>query len=248
MRNTSRRYGAAALGLCLAFASAQSFAQTQPRAQQRPQQQQAQQQQAQQAGSNRVELKPSQPEWTKVCGKDPQAGKEICYTTRDFGQAADQAPVLAVAVYDVKGDAQRIVRLLLPVGLLLRPGFRFSVDKGAALEGSYEICFPNGCFAESRVDAKQLDSMKRGSVLNINVKNQVNSEVVFVVPLDGFGKAFDGPAIDPKVLEEQQKALQAELQKRAEEERRRLEGQGGAAPAAPSTPAAPAAPGAAKPR
>lgn len=230
MRNISRRYGAAALGLCLAFASAESFAQTQQRPAQRPAQQPAAQQPAAPAaGSNRVELKPSQPEWTKVCGKEPQAGKEICYTTRDFGQGADQPPVLAVAVYDVKGDAQRIVRLLLPVGLLLRPGFRFSVDKGAALEGAYEICFPNGCFAESRLDAKQLDVMKRGTVLNLNVKNQANAEVVFVVPLDGFSKAFDGPAVDPKVLEEQQKALQAELQKRAEEERKRLEGQGGAA-------------------
>lgn len=144
----------------------------------------------------------------------------------------------------MKGDAQRIVRLLLPVGLLLRPGFRYSIDKGAALEGTYEICFPNGCFAESRLDAKQLEVLKRGSILNINVKNQVNAEVVFAVPLEGFGKAFDGPAIDPKVLEEQQKALQSELQKRAEEERRRLEGQGGAAPATPTAPApaTPAAP------
>jgi invasion protein IalB len=187
------------------------------------------------AQSNRVELIATQPEWTKVCGKDEAANKEICYTTRDFGQAADQAPVLAVAIYDVKGDEQRIVRLLLPVGLMLRPGFRFSVDKGAAIEGNYEICFPNGCFAEARVKGATLDTMKKGSMLNVNVKNQVNNEVIFVVPLSGFGKAFDGAAIDPKVLEEQQKALQAELQKRAEEERRRLEG-AGAAPAAPAAP------------
>ena len=233
MQNSSRRYGAAALGLCFAFASAESFAQT-PRPTQKPPAQAPAAQPA--AATNRVELKPSQPEWTKVCGKDPQAGKEICYTTRDFGQAADQQPVLAVAVYDVKGDAQRVVRLLLPVGLLLRPGFRFSIDKGAALEGTYEICFPNGCFAESRLDAKQLEVMKRGSVLNINVKNQANAEVVFAVPLEGFGKAFDGPAVDPKVLEDQQKALQTELQKRAEDERRRLEGGAGATPAPPAAP------------
>lgn len=185
--------------------------------------------------SNRVELIATQPEWTKVCGKDEAANKEICYTTRDFGQAADQAPVLAVAIYDVKGDEQRIVRLLLPVGLMLRPGFRFSIDKGAAIEGNYEICFPNGCFAEARIKGATLDGMKKGSLLNVNVKNQVNNEVIFVVPLAGFGKAFDGAAIDPKVLEEQQKQLQADLQKRAEEERKRLEGEiavPGAPPAA----------------
>ncbi|MFZ9501561.1 MAG: invasion associated locus B family protein [Beijerinckiaceae bacterium] len=227
---TSMRIGAAALaaGLALAGGIAPVSAQGQAPAQQRkPAQPQQQQQQPAPAApaSNRVELKATQPEWTKVCGKDEAANKEICYTTRDFGQAADQPPVLAVAIYDVKGDEQRIVRLLLPVGLMLRPGFRFSVDKGAALEGNYEICFPNGCFAEARVKGVTLDQMKKGAILNVNVKNQANNEVVFAVPLEGFAKAFDGPAIDPKVLEEQQRALQAELQKRAEEERKRLEGQ-----------------------
>jgi hypothetical protein len=56
----------------------------------------------------------------------------------------------------------------------------------------------------------------------------------------GFGRAFDGPAIDPKVLEEQQKKLQEELQKRAEEERKRLEAaKSGQAPAPAPAPAAP---------
>jgi len=238
------RVGAAAIAACVMFAGAQALAQTRP---QRPAQQPAQHQPAAgapaqpQAGSNRVELKPTQKEWTKVCGKDQTANKEICYTTRDFGQEADQQPVLAVAVYDVKGDEQRIVRLLLPVGLLLKPGFRFSLDKGAMLEGTYEICFPNGCFAESRIAKAQLDTMKKASTMNIMVKNQANNEVVFVVPMTDFGKAFDGPAIDPKVLEEQQKQLQSELQKRAEDERKRLENATPNLP--PATPApAPAAP------
>ena len=33
----------------------------------------------------KIDLQPSQPNWTKVCGKDQAANKEICYTTRDFG-------------------------------------------------------------------------------------------------------------------------------------------------------------------
>ncbi len=182
-----------------------------------------------------VALQPSQADWTKVCGKDPSTNKEICYTTRDFGQAADQPPVLALAVYDVKGDDNKIVRLLMPPALLLRPGIRVSIDKGAAIEGTFEICFPNGCFAEAKVRTATVDQIKKGTSLNVFVKNQVNNEIVFTLPLAGFGKAFDGAPIDPAVLEAQQKQLQEELQKRAEEERKRLESQspgaGGAAPA-----------------
>ena len=190
--------------------------------------------------ANQVNLQPSQSDWTKVCGKDQAANKEICYTTRDFGQAPDQPPVLAIAVYDVKGDDNRIVRFLLPPALLLRPGIRFSVDKGAGIEGAFEICFPNGCFAEAKVRGPTIDQVKKGTALNIQVKNQAGNDIAFVEPLSGFGKAFDGPPIDPKVLEEQQELLRQEMQKRAEDERKRLEAQtpapAGAAPAAPAAP------------
>ncbi|VFU07265.1 invasion associated locus B family protein [Methylocella tundrae] len=201
---------------------------------------------APQQGPFKVELYPTQNDWTKVCGKDQAANKEICYTTRDFSAQKDQAPVLALAVYDIKGEDTRIVRLLLPVGLMLRPGFRFAIDKGATQEGAFEICFPNGCFAEARVKGTTIAEMKKGTTMSIDVKNQANNLVTFSVPMANFEKAFEGPPVDPKVLEEQQKKLQEELQKRAEEERKKLEAAkpdatGGAAPptAAPAAPAKP---------
>jgi hypothetical protein len=45
-----------------------------------------------------------------------------------------------------------------------------------------------------------------------------------VLPLGDFSKAYDGPPTDPKEFEAQQQKLQAELQKRAEEARKKLEG------------------------
>jgi len=190
-----------------------------------------------------VKAEPSQPDWTKVCGKDPANNAEICYTTRDF--VSDQGqPVMAVAVYEAKGgpQAQRVVRFLLPLGLMLQPGIRFGVDQGQATPGRYAMCFPNGCFAEA-VGLKDdfITAMKRGTSLNVSVQNQMAREVTFAVPLAGFGKAFDGAAIDPKVLEEQQKKLQEELEKRSDELRKRLE-QGSAPGAAPTAAAAPGAP------
>ena len=188
------------------------------------------------AQDNKVELKPAQPQWTKVCGKDEAAGKEICYTTRDFGTDPNAAPVLALAVYDIKGDDTKVIRLLMPVGLMLEPGFRFGIDKGANIDGKFQICFPNGCFAESKVKMASINQLKKGTLMNVYVKNQVNNEVHFILPLDGFGPAFDGPAVDPKVLQAQQEEaqkeqqqLQKQLEERAIEERKRLEGAGGAA-------------------
>lgn len=207
----------------------------------------AQQPAAPPPGPSVVALKaePSQTDWTKVCGKDEAANKEICYTTRDF--VTEQGnPVLAVAVYDVKGEATRIVRFLMPLGLLLRPGLRFGVDKNEPTAGQYAICFPNGCFAEAPVPEAFINSLKRGNILNVSAQNQMGQEVTFTVPLSGFTKGFDGKPIDPQALADQQRRMEEGLQKRAEEARQRaLQQQGGAAPAAPApaAPAAPAAPG-----
>ena len=189
-------------------------------------------------------------EWVKVCGKDQAAQKEVCYTTRDFGQPGDNQPVLAMAVYDVKGDKQKVMRMLMPVGLLLKPGFKYSLDKGAALPGNFEICFPNGCFAEAKFEQAGVDALKKATVLNIAVQNQGGNEVNFSLQLAGFGKAFDGPAIDPKIIEEQQKLqsqkLDEELKKRAEALKAQESAQPAPAPAAPA-PAAPAPAAPAKP-
>ena len=187
-------------------------------------------------------------DWVKVCGKPQQGQKETCFTTRDFTTAPDQPPPVALAVYDVKGEDSRIVRVLLPIGLLLKPGVRFSVDKGAQSEGAFEFCMPNGCFAETKVAGKVLDQMKKGTTFNVVAKGLANNEVTFALPLSNFGKSFDGAPIPPEVIQKQQQDQQAELQKQLQEralaQRQQLE----AAPAAGAAPApAPAAAPAPKP-
>ncbi|MGO4386082.1 invasion associated locus B family protein [Microvirga sp. 2YAF29] len=241
-------------GLATALAllvSAPAFAQTAP-AQPRPAAPAAQparpaapaagQPAQQQSGPTVVQVKaePSQPEWTKVCGKDQNTNTEICYTTRDF--VSDQGqPVLALAVYDIKGQQpQKVVRFVMPLGLLLAPGLRFTVDQGQAVAGRYVMCLPNGCFAEAQVKDDFIASLKKGANLNVSVQNQAGREITFAVPAAGFAKSFDGAPIDPKVLEEQQRKLQEELQKKSEEMRQKmLQSQGGAAAPAPGAPAAP---------
>jgi invasion protein IalB len=235
------RLGFAGLAAFLALAGAQAFAQ-----QAQPQSQAGAP--AAPQGPIKIDLIGTQANWTKVCGHDNAANKDVCYTTRDFSTQPSQAPVLAVAIYDIKGEDTRIVRMLMPVGLMLRPGFRFWIDKGETFDGAFEICFPNGCFAQSQIRGPTVDEMKKGTTLSVAVRNQANNEVTFGVPLEGFGTAFDGPAVDPKVLQAEQQKFQEELQKRADEERKKLEAQkqgggsatGGAAPPVSAPASAPA--------
>jgi invasion protein IalB len=173
--------------------------------------------------------------WTKICGKDPATGKDVCYTTRDFGQATDQPPTLAIAVYQMANQEKRIARFLLPVALMLKPGFRMIIDKGEPIDGKFAICFPNGCFAEAELNTATINALKKSQTVSVQVHNQADQIVSFNLPMKDFETAFEGAAIDPKVLEQQNQELQKQLEEKARAAREQLEKQSGAAaPAAPA--------------
>jgi len=226
MSRTSRLAGSA-IATALALAPMPGLAQTSgqapkpkqpaPKAQQaQPQQAQPQQVQPQKDSPVTVELKaaPAQTEWTKVCGKDQGTQAEVCYTTRDFVTDKGQRAV-AVALYEAKGKGgQKTMRILMPLGFLVAPGIRVAADKSQPVAGRYATCLPHGCFAETVVKDDLVAAIKKGSTLNVSARNQIGKEVTFAVPMEGFGKAFDGPPIDPQVLAEQQKKIQEELRNR----------------------------------
>jgi len=185
---------------------------------------------AQEANVVALKSDPSQAEWVKLCGDDPQTKKKVCFTQRNFATETNQ-PVMAVAVYDPEGR-DRFVRFIMPLGFMIEPGMRARIDEGKPINGKYQICMPNGCFAEIPVTDATLKAMKAGNLMRIEVQNQLRQDVAFTLPLDGFTKAFDGEAIDPKVLAEQNQKLEQELANRVEQQRKLLEQQAadGAAP------------------
>ena len=95
------------------------------------------------------------------------------------------------------------------------------------------ICFTNGCMADYEASADLVNRLKKGQQLAVQAINSNGQPISLNLPLSDFAKAYDGPPTDPKVFEEQQKKLQDELQRRANEARQKLEGQGqpGQAPA-----------------
>jgi invasion protein IalB len=184
-------------------------------------------QQQQQAGQPReVALKadPSQANWVKICGNDQAAKKEVCFTQRSFVTETNQ-PIVAMAVYDTKGAPQKFIRFIVPLGFMLERGMRYTVDKDKPVGGKFQVCMPNGCFAEVQANEAVMKSLKGGKNLKVEVQNQLNQVVAFMVPLEGFAAAFDGPAIDPKAIEAQNKKLEAELAKKLEDQKKLLEQQ-----------------------
>jgi invasion protein IalB len=177
--------------------------------------------------------------WTKFCLKNPNDpnAKQVCFTGKD-ARIESGMPVVAAVLIEPQGDAKKILRVTLPLGMQLIHGTRVIIDQNQPMTAPYVICFTNGCMADYDATAEMIAKMKKGQGLVVQAINSTGQPISLVLPLADFAKAYDGPPTDPKVFEEQQKKLQDELQKRADEARRKLEEQQGTpgAAAAPATP------------
>ncbi len=178
--------------------------------------------------------------WTKFCLKgqpgqtpDPNA-KEVCFTGKDARVESGQ-PVAAAVIIEPEGQEKKLMRITLPLGMQLIHGTRTIIDQNQPMTAPYVICFTNGCMADYEVNADLINKLKKGQGLVLQAINATGQPISVVMPLADFAKAYDGPPTDPKVFEEQQKKLQEELQRRADEARKRLESQQGA----PTSSAAP---------
>jgi invasion protein IalB len=192
--------------------------------------------QGQQAATEQPQLMYSP--WMKVCGKGPDTNnKQVCVITKD-GRLENGMPVAIVQLFEPEGG-QKVLRVTVPLGMQLAHGTRLLIDQGQPAQSPYSICFPVGCMADYQVPDDMIAKMKKGQNIIVQAINMQGTPISLPLPLGDFAKAYDGPPTDPKAFEEQQRKLQEELQKKADEARKKLEGQqsqapGGVPPGAPA--------------
>jgi invasion protein IalB len=183
--------------------------------------------------ANEQSAAPAQPQyqliyspWTKICNKDQQqtAAKEVCLIMKEARLEVGPFAGSAILV-EPEGEPKKILRVILPLGMQIQQGTRVFIDQGTPTQRPYVICVPNGCMSDYEADADMVGKLKKGQGLTIQAINAVGQLFTVQLPLSDFAKAYDGPPTDPKEVEERQKKLQEQLQKAAEEARKRLESQ-----------------------
>jgi invasion protein IalB len=194
-----------------------------------------------QGGQQQVQLIYSP--WTKFCLKgqpgqapDPNA-KQVCFTGKD-ARIESGMPVVAAVLIEPEGQERKILRVTLPLGMQLVHGTRVIIDQNQPATAPYVICFTNGCMADYEANADMVGKLKKGQGLVVQGINSTGQPISLTLPLADFAKAYDGPPTDPKEFEAQQRKLQDELQRRADEARKKLEAEKGA-PTSSATPAPP---------
>ena len=161
--------------------------------------------------------------WTKFCRQEGTA-KPVCYTGKD-GRVESGVPVVSAVIIEPEGEPRKLLHVTLPLGMMLAPGPRVMIDHGQPMNAPYVICFTLGCMSEYDASAELIEALKKGQVLVVQAINADNRAIALPLPLSDFGKAFDGPPVDPKTFAEKQQKLEEDLQRRAEEARKKLEGQ-----------------------
>jgi invasion protein IalB len=164
--------------------------------------------------------------WTKICGKGPEQGsKQICQTGKD-GRLESGMPVVAAILMEMEGEGKKVLQIMLPPGVYLPKGTRVVIDRDepSAVIGTFLTCANGGCIAHLEVTPDIVQKLKKGQNLYVQAYNMAQSVMTLALPLGDFAKAYDGPPTDPKQLEEKNKQLQDELQKRANDQRQKLEG------------------------
>ena len=163
--------------------------------------------------------------WTKFCLKGQEANaKQVCFTGKD-GRVESGMPVVAAVLIEPEGEPKKVLRVTLPLGMSIQPGTRVIVDNGQPMTGPYVICFNNGCMADYEASGELIGKLKKGQGLVIQGINGAASPSAWCCrsPISPRPMTVRRPI--RKEFEEQQKKLQDELQKRAEEARKKLEGQ-----------------------
>ena len=162
--------------------------------------------------------------WTKFCLKGQEAGaKQVCFTGKD-GRIESGQPVIAAVIIEPEGEPKKILRVTLPLGMQLMHGTRIIIDNNQPQQAPYVICFQNGCMSDYEATPEVIAALKKGQNLVVQAINSNGAALTLPLPLvNEFAKAYDGPPTDPKEFEANQKKLQEELQKRAEEQRKKLE-------------------------
>jgi invasion protein IalB len=166
--------------------------------------------------------------WVKVCGKGKDANaKELCITGKDGRTEAGQ-PVVAAALIETAGESKKLLRVTVPSPVQMQFGTRLIFDKEPPISGAFFTCFANGCMADYEATPDLIGKLKSGQMMQIQAINLASNAISFPLPLidqsgNSFRKAYEGPPTDEAVYAAQQKKFTEDLQRRADELRKRLE-------------------------
>lgn len=187
--------------------------------------------------------------WIKVCTKDERTGnKQVCLVKHEGLEPKTGAILIAAAVRTIEGDEKHHLVINVPTSysLVVPTGVQVKIDEGEPVQLQYSVCLPTNCQVQMELSKDQLEKMRTGKQMFVAAMNAQQKTMAFPVPLKGFSKASDGAPVNNAAYQEARNQMmqaarqrQAELAKKAAEERQKRQQAVGAPQVAPPAAAAP---------
>lgn len=166
-----------------------------------------------QTGAANAQQAAAQAEWGKICSKVGES--DICNV--QFNVTTSQGQLITgVNLLTSKGKIRRrIFQVAVPTGRYIPEGIKMKIDNGKENTLPYSICLPDRCIAEVTLSDGLVKALKAGGSIRLASTNFRSQKNPVNVTLKGFTRAFDGPPLKRSQVEDRQKKLAAELQKKA---------------------------------
>jgi invasion protein IalB len=128
--------------------------------------------------------------WQVTCRTPPGAKEEKCALVQKV-TAEDRKDIgLTVVFYKAVADGKKLLRVVVPLGVLLTTGLGFKIDGQDVGNAPFVKCGSQGCFAEAVLQDEVIEKMKKGTTAIFVIFITPEAGIGIPVALQGFGDAL----------------------------------------------------------
>ncbi|SIT65746.1 Invasion protein IalB, involved in pathogenesis [Ectothiorhodosinus mongolicus] len=131
-------------------------------------------------------------DWILLCAETPDGQRcEMVQTLSQRDNGREQR--LVQTNIGITPNGQRLLQIVMPLGIDLRSGIAITIDEGEEIQLPYQTCLPDGCLVLFPLDDTWFNRMRAGNELRIGFRGFGQSEVLVIEKsLRGFTAASNG--------------------------------------------------------
>ena len=130
--------------------------------------------------------------WSIICDRPAGATTEQCALMQNV-IAEDRPEVgLSVVILKTADRKAKILRILAPLGVLLKDGMELFVDNNNIGRAYFTRCFSEGCYVEVEIDDELMRILRAGKNAVFALRESVDHDRVGIpIELNGFAAGYD---------------------------------------------------------
>jgi invasion protein IalB len=129
--------------------------------------------------------------WQVSCRTPPGAKEEKCALVQSV-TAEDRPNVgLTVVFYKAIGEDKKLLRVVVPLGVLLPTGLGLKIDNQDVGNAPFLKCSKRGCIAEVVLQDEVINKLKNGTSAMFIIFDTPEAGIGIPISLQGFGEALN---------------------------------------------------------